>query len=425
MPFEHPGPIGARVAIIGAGVAGLGAAHKLAGHCDVTLFEAEPRLGGHARTVLAGREEPIAVDTGFIVFNRHTYPNLCALFETLGAPVKKSDMSFSACIDDGRIEYGLHDLANVFAQRANLLRPTFLGMVAHIARFNQLAATSSEADAESLGEWLETHKFGAAFRDNYLLPLAGAIWSASPAQMLSFPAQTLLGFFRNHHLLSLTDRIDWWTVDGGSREYVALLEGSLRQRGVSIRLSAPIVSVRRLAPGVEIVVRGETPDTFDAVILACHADQALAMLADAGADETRVLGALRYSKATVVLHDDARQMPRRRTCWASWNARRESASGRSAVTYWMNKLQSLPESTPLFATLNPLAPIPEEHVFDAADFSHPIFDRAAIEAQRALPALQGVRDTYFCGAYMRYGFHEDGLASGLNAVSLLQERAGR
>lgn len=423
MPFESPGRTPARVAIVGAGIAGLGAAHRLAERCQVTLFEAEPRLGGHARTVMAGRGTPIAVDTGFIVFNRHTYPNLCALFEAINAPVKKSDMSFSACIDGGRIEYGVHDLATLFAQQRNLLRPSFLRMAADIARFNRIAAKPDEGDGVSLGQWLAANKFGEGFRDNYILPLAGAIWSASPAQMLSFPAQTLLGFFRNHHLLSLTDRIEWWTLDGGSREYVSRLEASLRTRGVSIRLGAPVAGVRRSAPGAEIVVRGEAPEAFDAVVLACHADQALAMLADPAEDETRVLGALRYSKARVVLHDDVRQMPRRRACWASWNALRDSKSGESAVTYWMNKLQSLPESTPLFATLNPLTPIPDERVFDAADFSHPIFDRAAIEAQGALPALQGVRDTYFCGAYARHGFHEDGLASGLAAANRLLERA--
>lgn len=425
MPFENPGPSLPRVAIIGAGIAGLGAAHKLADRCQVTLFEAEGRLGGHARTLMAGRGEPIAVDTGFIVFNRHTYPNLCALFEAIDAPVKKSDMSFSACIDDGRIEYGVHDIATLFAQPRNLLRPSFLLMAADIARFNRIAATPGAGEAATLGEWLSAHKFGAAFRDNYILPLAGAIWSASPAQMLSFPAQTLLAFFRNHHLLSLTDRIEWWTLDGGSREYVARLEASLRKRAVSIRLGARVVGVRRSTPGAEVVVRGEPPEAFDAVIMACHADQALAMLADPTALETSVLGALRYSKAHVVLHDDSRQMPRRRACWASWNARRDSASGASAVTYWMNKLQGLPSSTPLFVTLNPLTPIADENIFDAADFSHPIFDRAAMEAQRELPALQGVRDTYFCGAYARYGFHEDGLASGLAAANLLLERVAR
>lgn len=419
MPFEPTSR--RRIAIVGGGVSGLGAAHALAGTHEVTLFEAERRLGGHARTVLAGRGEKVAVDTGFIVYNQETYPSLCALFDTLGVPTKPTDMSFSASIDNGATEYSIDSPRTLFAQKRNALRPSFLRMAADIVRFGELAADPAQDEDISLGDWLAQRRFGRAFRDNYILCLAGAIWSAPPAQMLSFPAATLLRFFRNHRLLTNADRIPWRTVDGGSQEYVSRLERALIARGASIRLGAPVRRVTR-QDGVLIESDGADAERFDSVILACHSDQALAMLGDASAEVTRVLGALRYAPGRIVLHDDARQMPQRRMCWSSWNARRISKdSGAASVTYWMNKLQSLPESVPLFATLNPLEEIPEAHVFDEKMFAHPIFDAAAMAAQRALPGIQGARDTWFCGAYARYGFHEDGLASGLDAADRLMK----
>jgi uncharacterized protein len=418
MPFEVPAaraPL--NIAVVGAGIAGLSAAHLLADTHKVTLFEAEKRLGGHARTITAGRGERVAVDTGFIVFNRRTYPLLCALFEDLNVPVKPSDMSFSANIDDGRIEYGIHDLATLFAQRRNLMRPSFLRMAGEIFRFNALAADPANDRDASLGEWLDRNRFSRAFAEHYILALGGAIWSAPPGKMLAFPVATLLGFFRNHALLSATNRLQWWTVDGGSREYVARLETALRRRGATIRLGAPVRRVTRGA-GAAILADGAETERFDAVVMACHADQALALLGDPTAEERAVLGALRYSKARIVLHDDARQMPRRRVCWSSWNVRRRGEE--ASVTYWMNNLQGLPAETPLYVTLNPLDAIAEARVFDAVEFAHPMFDRAAIEAQQRMPALQGVRGTYFCGAYARYGFHEDGLKSAVDAVVALR-----
>ncbi len=418
MPFEPalgaPAPL--KIAIVGAGIAGLGAAHLLAGDHDVTVFEAEKRLGGHARTVLAGRTEQVAVDTGFIVFNHLTYPRLTALFAELGVPVKHSDMSFSANIDNGRIEYGADSLASFFAQRKNLLDPAFIGMASDILRFNTLARDPANDKDVALGDWLEIHRLGSDFREHYLLVLAGAIWSATPRQMLAFPTATLLNFFRNHHLLSLRNRVQWLTVEGGSRSYVSRLEASLRRRGASFKLGAAVRRVTR-GDGVSIEAEGQESERFDAVVLACHADQTLRLLADPSADETRVLGALRYANARVVLHDDARHMPKRRICWSSWNVRRDGAE--ASVTYWMNRLQGLPSSVPLFVTLNPISDIRDDAIFDEVAFAHPIFDAGAVAAQVQLPSLQGVRDTYFAGAYAHYGFHEDGLRSATEAVAAL------
>ncbi len=424
MPFDpvtvNAGPVSAcaapgprNIAVIGAGIAGLGAALRLADTNHVTVFEAEKRIGGHARTVVAGRREPVPVDTGFIVFNRATYPRICALFAELRVPVKRSDMSFSASIDRGRVEYGSDSLASLFAQKRNIASPRFLAMVRDLLRFNALASDPANDADIPLRDWLDRHRLGSRFADDYLKTLAGAIWSASPAQMLEFPAGALLRFFRNHKLVSLRDPEPWLTVDGGSVEYVSRVAAALRRRGAAMRTGAPVESVAR-GPRVTLKSRGGEWETFDAVVLACHADQALALLSDASDEERRVLGAMRYSKARIVLHDDASHMPKRRICWSSWNARRigESAS----VTYWMNRLQGLPAHTPLFATLNPIEPIADAACFDEVEFAHPIFDRAAMAAQQQLPSLQGQSATYFCGAYAGYGFHEDGLKSGQEAA---------
>ncbi len=415
MPFDPPSAPGSRhFAVIGAGIAGLGAAHRLADAHQVTLIEAEPRLGGHARTVMAGRGEQVAVDTGFIVFNRRTYPHLCALFETIGAPIKASDMSFSANIDDGRIEYGIDGPATLFAQKRNLIDPHFLGMVADILRFKRIAGNADNDRDVTLGEWLTLFGFRRAFREHYLIPLAGAIWSAAPGQILEFPAATLLNFFRNHLLLSNAERVQWLTISGGAREYVARLEASLRARGVRTLTGSRVRRVKRDDAGAEVVIEGAGPQRFDAVVLACHADQALKLLGDPSTEEMRVLGALGYAVGRVVLHDDVRHMPRRRACWSSWNVRRRGEA--ASVTYWMNKLQGISPTIPLFATLNPIAPIDEARIFDEVAFAHPVLDRAAIGAQRSLPSLQGVRNTWFCGAYAGYGFHEDGLKSAIVAL---------
>jgi predicted NAD/FAD-binding protein len=420
MAFDLPVAERISVAIVGGGVSGLGAAYALADRYRVTVFEAEPRLGGHARTVLAGRDEKVTVDTGFIVYNTRTYPQFCALLDALDVPTKQSDMSFSAVIDDGRIEYGVHDATTLFAQRRNLFSPAFLAMAHDLLRFGRLAADRLQDRAISLGEWLAKHRFSAAFTDFYITPLAGAIWSAAPAQMLAFPAETLLAFFRNHHLLRAGDRIPWRTIDGGSWEYVRRLAAFLTVRGVTLRSGAP---VRRVMRDRGVTVTSPVGvERFDAVVFACHAPQALALLGDPSPKERSVLHALRYQRGHIVLHDDARHMPKRKQIWSAWNTR-QRGKDKASVTYWMNRLQSLPANIPLFATLNPLDPIPDAHVFDEVDFEHPVFDRAAINAQERLAGLQGERDTYFCGAYTRYGFHEDGWASGLSVASRIRTPA--
>ena len=422
MPFDSLDGFRTRpsVAVIGAGISGLGAAYALTDTHHVTLFEAEPRLGGHARTLVAGRARPVPVDTGFIVFNYQNYPLLTALFETLGVPVKKSDMAFSASIDDGRIEYGLHATSALFGQVQNLLRPGFWRMLADIPRFNSAAQAAKASPDMSLGELLESVGVGEWFKRYFMLPLGCAIWSTSPADMLDFPAASFVRFFENHGLLTLHDQPQWYTVDGGSQVYVDKLAAAIRAAGGTIRTALPIEGVRR-ADGAWVKPVGEEAQHFDAVVLACHSDQALRLLADADADERRILEALRYQPNTAYLHDDPGQMPDRRRCWASWNyrGRSEGAVPLVTVTYWMNRLQSLPAETPLFLTLNPERPIADEHVFDETVFYHPQFDRAALDAQQQLASRQGARDTWFCGAYTRYGFHEDGLLSGVNVARAL------
>ncbi len=408
------------VAVIGAGISGLGAAYALTETHNVTLFEAEPRLGGHARTLVAGRDHPVAVDTGFIVFNYQNYPLLAALFGTLDVPVKKSDMAFSASIDDGRIEYGLHATSALFGQTQNVLRPGFWRMLTDIPRFNR-AAQAAKADPDmSLGQLLDSVGVGEWFKRYFMLPLGCAIWSTSPNDMLDFPAASFVHFFENHGLLTLHDQPQWYTVDGGSQVYVEKLADAICSAGGRIRTGAPIEAVHR-GSGVRVKPMGEEAQHFDAVVFACHSDQALRLLADADKDEHRILGALRYQPNTAYLHDDPGQMPDRRRCWASWNyrGRSEGAMPQVTVTYWMNRLQGLPAETPLFLTLNPEIPIADEHVFDETVFYHPQFDRAALDAQEQLAARQGTRDTWFCGAYTRYGFHEDGLLSGVNVARAL------
>ncbi len=407
-----------RIAIAGGGISGLSAAYYLSAFHDVTLFEAAPKLGGHARTVLAGRNGDQPVDTGFIVFNYATYPYLTRLFRELDVPVIKSDMSFCASIDDGRLEYGLNSLRSLTAQRRNLLRPQFHGMIADILRFGKQAEAAATDDEKTIGELVEELGLGSWFRNHYLMPMCGAIWSTPAAEVDAFPAKSLVRFFRNHALLAGTGKHQWWTVKGGSIEYVRRLEAALHARGCSIRTSSPVQSVERLQEGVLVKAQGEPSCRFDELILACHSDQALAILgADARPAEAVALGAIRYQPNTAVLHCDAGQMPKRRNCWSSWAYR--SQEGRVGVTYWMNRLQNIPDSDPLFVTLNPTQPIPADKIYDQVDFSHPVFDKAALRAQHQIRAMQGQNSTWFAGAYNRHGFHEDGIASAMRIVRMM------
>lgn len=416
---EAPAPR-KKIAVIGAGISGLSAAYYLSEHHDVTLYEAGDRLGGHARTVLAGKNGDRPVDTGFIVFNYETYPHLTALFEELDVPVTKSNMSFGASIDDGRIEYSLASLRAVSAQKRNLIRPQFYRMIFDILRFAKRTEGATLDDSKTIGEFIDELSMGDWFRNNYLMPMCGAIWSTPVEDIEKFPARSLIQFFKNHSLLSASHKHQWWTVEGGSIEYVRRLEAALLKRGVAIRLSSPVENVSRHAFG-NVVRSNGASDDFDEVVMACHSDQALKILGEGiSKEEHSALSAIRYQVNRAVLHCDPAQMPSRRACWASWSYR--SQGGSIGVTYWMNRLQNIPMDDPLFVSLNPSREIPEELIYDQIDFAHPMFDKAALDAQAKIRELQGQRRTWFAGAWNRHGFHEDGIASAISVVERLVPR---
>ncbi|MEY3473953.1 MAG: hypothetical protein RL087_411 [Pseudomonadota bacterium] len=423
---------GRRVAVVGSGISGLSVAWSLAQDAQVTLFEAGHYFGGHSNTVDVTLEGVThGVDTGFLVFNHRTYPNLVRLFDTLGVETAPSDMSFSVqSLADG-VEWSGSDLNSVFAQRRNLARPAFLRMLADIMRFNRLTTALAlegrdEALAEPIGMFLDRHAFSAPFRDWYFLPMIGCIWSCPTEQMLRFPVGTMIRFCHNHGLLQVADRPQWHTVRGGSRHYVQ----AMLRRIPDARLNTPVRAVRRVPPatgsaGVWVATdHGE--ERFDDVVLACHSDQSLALLADASPAERQWLSALRYHPNRAVLHTDASVLPQRRLAWAAWNYERAADLGRerSAVClhYWINRLQPLPWTTPVVVSLNPGRPIDPRHVIAEIAYSHPVFDEGAVRAQRQLPQFQGQGHVWYCGAWTRYGFHEDGLSSGLAVVQGLRER---
>lgn len=413
MSFDAPPEPSKRIAIIGGGISGLAAAYLLAPEHRITLFEAENRLGGHARTVLAGRNGDQPVDTGFIVFNYANYPNLTRMFHDLDVPVERSDMSFGATINDGLVEYGLNDLNAVFGQRSNMARPAFLRMVRDILTFNAKAEAAATSDDVTIGALVDQLGLGEWFQSYYLMPICGAIWSTPPEGIRAFPAKSLLSFFRNHALLSATGQHQWWTVSGGSISYVSRLADHLRTRGVALRTGQPIASVRRQNGQVFVrPVQGEEEE-FDEIIFATHSDDALRLLADPSAAETAALGDLNYQDNHVILHADEAQMPKRKACWSSWvyksDTRKEEPQ--IGVTYWMNRLQNIPQSDPLFVSLNPSQPVRDEKIYEEVTFRHPVFDKAAIQAQSKLADLQGQNNTWFAGAYTRHGFHEDGFNS--------------
>ncbi|MCE0507370.1 FAD-dependent oxidoreductase [Roseivivax sp. GX 12232] len=425
MPFESRPSGPKRIAVIGAGISGMGAAHALCEAHEVTLIEAEPRLGGHARTKIAGRNGDQPVDTGFIVFNYANYPQLARLFAALDVPVVKSNMSFGASLSGGRLEYGLASLGALFAQPRNVANPRFLRMVRDIFRFNARALASSRDRSQSLGDFLEALRTGPWFRDYYLLPLSGAIWSTPTEKILDFPAHALVNFFENHALLSATGQHQWYTVAGGSVEYVRRLEASLRAKGAEIRLGAPVAGVRRDAEGVEIRHEGGEWQRYDEVVFATHSDDTLALLSDASAQEQAALGAIRYQPNRVVLHGDEAIMPRSRKVWSSWNYTEDSQRAMNTIdlTYWMNSLQPIPKEDPCFVTLNSTRSICEELIWDETVLRHPVYDLEALEAQQLVAAMNGENRTWFCGAWMKNGFHEDGLSSALEVAEALMGRA--
>jgi len=408
-----------KIAVVGAGISGLSAAYYLSKSNDVTIYEAEPRLGGHARTVMAGKNGDQPVDTGFIVFNYATYPYLTRLFDELNVPVMKSEMSFGATIDNGRIEYGLNNLRTLTAQKRNLARPSYYKMIADILRFGKEAPNAAKDDDTTIGELVDQLRLGHWFRHNYLMPMCGAIWSTPVEFVDQFPARSLVQFFRNHALLASgrANQHQWYTVKGGSIEYVRRIDAALRARGCEIRLAAPVDHIQRDESGVSIHSQGEA-DIFDEIILATHSDQSLAILGDsATSEEKTALGSIRYQPNTAILHCDPRQMPRRRACWSSWTYR--SQNGNVGVTYWMNRLQNIPDSDPLFVTLNAGSEIPADKIYDQVEFAHPVFDKAALKAQGQIREMQGQNRTWYAGAYNRHGFHEDGIASAMHVVERL------
>jgi predicted NAD/FAD-binding protein len=410
-----------RIAVVGAGIAGLSAAWLLSQRHRVTLYEAAPRLGGHTNTVdvtVDGITHP--VDTGFLVFNHRTYPNLTALFDHLGVETAASDMSFAVSLLDRDFEWSGSSLAAVFAQKSNLARPRFWSMLADIVRFNREATRAAMTGAggdRSLGQFLEQGRYGRAFRDWYLLPMAAAIWSCPTRTMLEYPFATFARFCHNHGLLQVENRPQWMTVRGGGREYVWRLAAQL----ADVRAGTPVRAVDGL-PGHFKVATDDGVEEFDNVVLACHSDQALALLAHPTGEERSILQSLPYQANRAVLHTDRRLLPRREAVWSAWNyiAGADGVDGRAVgVSYLLNKLQPLPFRSPVIVTLNPPAEVRREHVIAEIDYDHPIFDLAGIAAQKRLDAIQGRRGLWFCGAWTGFGFHEDGLKAGLAVANAL------
>jgi len=406
-----------KIAVVGSGVAGLGAALALKDQHQVVLFEKDARLGGHANTVTIDcNGQAVEVDTGFIVFNEANYPNLVGLLASLEVPTLPTDMSF-ACAGGG-VEWSSNFPRGVFAQKRNLLNPAFLRMLNDIRRFNDLARSDlgrPELAGLPLGAYLQRHGFSAAFRDLYLLPMGAAIWSTSSGRIGDFPTESFLRFLSNHGLLQFTPPT-WRTIDGGSRRYVRQIAGLLGDR---LRLQTQVKQVRR-TPGSVLIEDGSgQTEAFDQVILACHSDQSLALLADADPEERDLLGAIGYTANRAILHRDPALMPSRRNAWASWNYMSGKSAGSNAyVTYWMNNLQSLTTDEPLFVTLN--GPAPEaSRVIAEFDYAHPQFDTAALAAQGRFGRIQGRGGVWHAGAWLGYGFHEDGLTSGLKVALAL------
>nr|WP_298104646.1 FAD-dependent oxidoreductase [uncultured Shinella sp.] len=403
-----------KIAVVGTGIAGLSAAWLLAQRHDVTVFEADARIGGHCHTVDAGTAP---VDTGFIVFNEATYPNLTALFRHIEVPTKASDMSFAVSMDEGQLEYAGTNLAGLFAQRSNLASPRFWSMLRDLVRFYRQAPSGVRNldPSASLNDYLDGAGFGRAFREDHLYPMAAAIWSTPALEIGNYPALSFVRFCENHGLLKFVRRPIWRTVDGGSRAYVERLTAPFRER---IRMNAPVKAIRRVNGAVEITVPGAEPEWFDHVVIGAHADQALHMLADRSEREAELLGAFAYGNNETVLHSDESLMPRRRRVWASWNylasSGRDGVSPRKpCVTYWMNRLQGIPDTRPFFVTLSPLHPPAEDKIIWRGLYQHPLFNAATLAAQKQLWSLQGQSNTWFCGSYFGSGFHEDAIQAGL------------
>ena len=410
-----------KVAVVGAGIAGNVAARELHREHDVTVFEAGSHVGGHSHTHdVESQGRTWQVDTGFIVFNDRTYPHFVALLERLGVPSQESSMSFSVRDETTGLEYNGTSINALFAQRRNLLRPSFLGMVRDILRFNREAPRLLDEPGEELPlqEFLARGGYGRAFIEQYVVPMGAAIWSSDPGSMMRFPARFFIRFLHNHGMLTVHDRPTWRTIRGGSARYVEKLTAPFRSQ---IHLDTPVEQVRRIPGGVIVKPRGHEALRFDAVFLACHSDQALALLADPSDAEREVLSAIPYQRNDAVLHTDARLMPRRRLAWAAWNYHLRQDGGPVALTYNMNILQRLDAREPFLVTLNRGDDIDPARVIRRITYRHPLYTPASVAAQARHREIDGELSTYFCGAWLRSGFHEDGVASALAAVGHFQE----
>ena len=412
-----------KVAVVGTGISGLVAARALHAEHELTVYEAADRIGGHTHTVeVDGPKGPVAIDTGFIVFNEATYPGFCALLRELGVDWQPSTMSFSVRCETTGLEYNGTSLDALFAQRSNLVRPSFWRMVRDILRFYREAPVLLERpdDEVTLGEYLERGRYSRAFVEQHILPMGSAVWSSRPDEMRRFPMRFLVQFFHNHGFLRVNDRPQWLVVRGGSRSYVAPLVAPFRDR---IRLSTPIERLERASGGVRLCTAAGEEALYDRVVLATHGDQALRLLADATPAEREVLGAFRTQRNDVVLHTDPSLMPRRRRAWASWNYHvTDPPSDLPTVTYWMNELQGLGGETPYFVTLNRGDDIDPRAVLRRMVYHHPIYSTAAVRSQARHAEIDGAHGVHFCGAYWGYGFHEDGLQSGLTVAARLGAR---
>ena len=429
-----------KLAIVGSGISGLAVAHTLKDHADITLFEAGDYFGGHTHTVDITLPTPQGlvthgVDTGFLVFNERTYPNLINLFAELKVETAPSDMSFSVkvpgALNGKTLEWSGTDLNSVFAQRSNLVNPRFWRMLADVMRFNALCTRIAKEQREKelqqpLSDFLRTHKFSEPFRDWYFLPMLGCIWSCPTDQMLQFPVATMIRFCHNHGLIQVTNRPQWFSVVGGARNYVEKILAGVHDK----RLNTPVRLIERDAQGVRIITDGHA-ERFDQVVIATHTDQALSMLRQASGEERSLLGAIRYQDNRAVLHTDASVLPANPKTWAAWNYERaassERESSRVCLHYLLNRLQRIPFDQPVVVSLNPLQDIDPATIVGEYDYAHPVFDLGAIEAQKRLPLLQGQQHTWYAGAWAGYGFHEDGLKSGLQVgralLKLIHEQA--
>ena len=407
-----------KIAVIGAGISGMSAAYFLSQKHDVSVFEKEGYIGGHSRTLTFQEDfNKISVDTGFIVFNQKNYPNLSALFRHLEVPTIKSNMSFGVSINNAWLEYGTMKLSNLFSQKRNFLRLSYYRMLQDILKFNKKALLYIDSqNYKTIGDLIEDLKLGEWFKNYYLLPMSGAIWSTPVEDMLNFPAETLIRFFHNHGLLSVDEQPQWYTVKGGSKEYVTRLTSKIKK---NIRTNLAVSSVIRDKNSATVTDSNGGKHQFDAIIFACHSDQALALIDKPSKEEKSVLGRIQYKPNSVILHQDSSFMPKRKSAWSSWvylsNSNKDKTN-KMSLTYWMNSLQSLQSKKPVLVTLNPSVKPKEELIINEYIFDHPQFNQDAIAAQKDIPSIQGVDKFWFCGAWQRYGFHEDGLSSAIKVV---------